>query len=150
MYKDIFLFSIFTGLPYGDIYCLTWNQIRLENQEYILQKNRAKTKVEIKQVLVKQAVFLLDKYKNDIETEITGRLFPKRHLNNVNDYLKVLQKMAFINNNISTHIARHTCSQFLRDLGSINNDVINSIEGWSNSKLGSSMIYRRTSIIEVV
>ena len=48
VYKDIFLFSVFTGLPYGDIYCLTWNQIRLENQEYILQKNSAKTKVEIK------------------------------------------------------------------------------------------------------
>ena len=119
VYKDIFLFSVFTGLPYGDIYCLTWNQIRLENQEYILQKNSAKTKVEIKQVLVKQTVVLIEKYKNDIETEITGRLFPKRHLNNVNDYLKVLQKMAFINNNISTHIARHTCSQFLRDLGQI-------------------------------
>jgi integrase len=146
VYRDIFLFLIFTGIPHGDFYNLTWNDIQIENNQYILEIKRRKTGVTIKQVLVAQAVKLMHKYKEDYETMPMGRIFPQRHLNNVNDYLKIIQSLANINKKLSTHIGRHTCRQLLGDLGSVNTDVINTMQGWSNSRLGSSMIYRRTSM----
>ena len=146
VYRDIFLFLVFTGLPYGDFHNLSWEDIQVEDNNYILEIKRRKTGVVIKQVLVAQAVKLMDKYKEDYETIPTGRIFPQRHLNNINDYLKIIQALTNIKKNLSTHLGRHSCRQLLGDLGSINTDVINSIQGWSNSRLGSSMVYRRTSL----
>jgi len=147
VYRDIFLFQIFTGLPYGEIENLTRDKLNEENNEIVLETNRRKTNIHIKQILVKQAVEIVNRYKNNFETYTTNLVFPKRHLNNMNDYLKIIQQMAGITKNISTHIARHTCCQFLCELGNINSDVINTMLGWSNKKLGSSMVYRRVSFI---
>ncbi len=146
-YRDIFLFSVFTGLAYSDIYELNKDHIRMEQGEFILEKSRAKTGEEIKQVLISQAVEILKKYEDHIETQIENRVFPKRHLNKMNEYLKIVQAHAGIKKLLTTHIARHTCSQLLADLGDINSDVINTMLGWSNRGEGSRIIYRRTSFV---
>jgi integrase len=146
VYRDIFLFLIYTGLPYGDFYNLTKNDITEENGEVILTIKRSKTGIELKQALIAPAVQLIKKYEQSYETIIYNRLFPKRHLNSVNEHLKFIQEKAGINKKLSTHIGRHTCSQMLRETGTINLDVINSMLGWSNGRLGASMNYRRTSI----
>lgn len=143
IYRDIFLFSALTGMAYSDVYHLKKIDIKEENGEKTIHKNRQKTDEPIQQVLVKQVVAILNKYEGHIETLPENRVFPKRHLNNVNESLKLLQAKAQISKNLSTHIARHTCNQLLRDLGSINSDVINKMLGWSNSKEGSSRFYSR-------
>ena len=112
----------------------------------ILTIKRSKTGIELKQALIAPAVQLIKKYEQSYETIIYNRLFPKRHLNSVNEHLKFIQEKAGINKKLSTHIGRHTCSQMLRETGTINLDVINSMLGWSNGRLGASMNYRRTSI----
>jgi integrase len=146
-YRDIFLFSVFTGLAYSDIYELNKEHIRMEQGEILLEKSRVKTGEQIKQVLITQAVAILKKYEDHIETQIENRVFPKRHLNKMNEYLKIIQARAGIKKLLTTHIARHTCSQMLADLGDINSDVINTMLGWSNRGEGSRIIYRRTSFI---
>ncbi len=90
IYRDLFLFSVFTGMAYGDVYNLKKNDIVEENGEYTISKNRQKTDEPIGQVLVEQAVNIIRKYDNHIETLPEGRLFPRRHLNNVNESLKLL------------------------------------------------------------
>ncbi len=145
IYRDLFLFSSFTGMAYSDVYNLRKIDIKEENGELTILKNRQKTDEPIQQVLVKQVVSIVQKYKDHIETLPENRVFPKRHLNNVNENLKLLQAKAQITKNLSTHIARHTCNQLLRDLGSINSDVINKMLGWSNSKEGSSRFYSRVN-----
>lgn len=146
VYRDIFLFLIYTGLPYGDFYNLTKNDIQEENGVWILTIKRSKTGIELKQALIEPAIRLIKKYEGSYETIIYNRLFPKRHLNSVNEHLKFIQEKAKIHKKLSTHIGRHTCSQMLRETGNINIDVINSMLGWSNGRLGASMNYRRTSI----
>ena len=145
IYRDLFLFSTFTGMAYSDVYNLNKSDIREENGELTIHKNRQKTDEPIHQVLVKQVIEIVKKYTDHIETLPEERVFPKRHLNNVNENLKLLQAKAQITKNLSTHIARHTCNQLLRDLGSINSDVINRMLGWSNSKEGSSRFYSRVN-----
>lgn len=145
IYRDLFLFSAFTGMAYSDVYNLKKTDIKEENGELTILKNRQKTDEPIQQVLVKQAVAIIKKYDHHIETLPESRVFPKRHLNNVNENLKLLQAKALIAKNLSTHIARHTCNQLLRDLGSINSDVINKMLGWSNNKEGSSRFYSRVN-----
>lgn len=145
IYRDLFLFSAFTGMAYSDVYNLRKSDIQEENGELTILKNRQKTDEPIQQVLVKQAVAIIKKYEHHIETLPESRVFPKRHLNNVNENLKLLQAKAQITKNLSTHIARHTCNQLLRDLGSINSDVINKMLGWSNSREGSSRFYSRVN-----
>ena len=144
-YRDIFLFTIFTGLAYSDIHELNKDHIRIEQGETVLDKSRVKTGETIKQLLTKQAKWIMKKYEDHIETEIENRVFPKRHLNNMNEYLKIIQARAGIKKLLTTHVARHTCSQLLADLGDINADVINTMLGWSNRGEGSRIIYRRTS-----
>ena len=146
-YRDIFLFSIFTGLAYSDIHELNMEHIRMEQGELLLEKSRVKTGEEIKQVLIAQAVALIKKYEDHIETQIENRVFPKRHLNKMNEHLKIIQLRAGVKKLLTTHIARHTCSQMLADLGDINADVINTMLGWSNRGEGSRIIYRRTSFV---
>jgi integrase len=62
VYRDIFLFLIYTGLPYGDFYNLTKNDITEENGEVILTIKRSKTGIELKQALISPAVHLIKKY----------------------------------------------------------------------------------------
>lgn len=148
--RDVFMFCVYTGLSYSDVYGITHLNFTKFQDELLLQAKRNKTDVDIKQVLVKEACDLIMKYQNNFEANISGKIFPYRHLNDLNGFLKILQAKAGINKNLSTHIARHTCSQLLRDIGDINLDVINSMLGWSNGRLGASMVYRRTSNAMVI
>ena len=147
VYRDIFLFGIYTGLAYSDILDLKKGHILKErDSNMLLKKIRVKTKNDIKQVLIDRAVCLIDKYSTHYEVECTDRIFPYRHLNNINKQLKLIQAKAGIKKNLSTHISRHTCSQFLQELGTIRIDIINDMMGWSNSKLGTNLIYYKPKI----
>ncbi len=145
VYRDIFLFGIFTGLPYADIYAMRKSNIQVEKGEYVYCGTREKTKEPIKQILVDEAVSLIQKYDNDVETMYEERIFPARHLNNMNDSLKLIQAKAGIHKTLTTHISRHTANQMLNDIGYINGDVINYMLGWSNSRQGMRMNYKSIS-----
>jgi integrase len=104
-----------------------------------------KTKEPIKQILVNNAVSLIQKYETHMETICGERVFPARHLNNINDGLKLIQVKAGIAKTLTTHVSRHTANQMLNDIGYINGDVINYMLGWSNSKQGMRMNYKSIS-----
>ena len=145
IYRDKFLFGVFTGLPYGEVNNLRWTDLYIKDDIYCITKSRLKSGMEIKQILVIQAKRIIEKYKNNYEANILGTLLPKKCLNSINKNLKIIKAMAGIQKPLSTHIARHTCNQLLSDLGNINGDVINSMLGWSNGKMGSSKFYRSTT-----
>ena len=129
--KNAFLFSFYSGgIRFGDICCLKWNDVRHDKLSYRMNKNKKQFQTDLNQ------------YQKDILSKYEGNgddyIFP--FLNNNKDYsdpiilrqrissmnamangkktegnrtgLKKIADMAGIDENITTHVSRHSFSQF--------------------------------------
>lgn len=134
LYKDMFLFSVFTGLAYADASNLKQADInKMKDGNYRLFLKRAKTDVITEMILPKQAVAIIEKYKSCGEIEITGNVLPKRSNKEVNVQLKVLANMVNIPVKLSTHICRHTFRQLLAEADIYEMGVIKRMMGHSRN-----------------
>lgn len=134
IYKDMFLFSVFTGLAYADASALKQSDLNIMGDSNIrLFKKREKTDVITEMILPKQAVAIVNKYKNTAEIEITRCVIPKRSNKEVNVQLKVLASMVDITLKLTTHIARHTYRQLLAEADIYEMGVIKRMMGHSRS-----------------
>ncbi|MBK9486864.1 MAG: hypothetical protein IPO01_17285 [Chitinophagaceae bacterium] len=84
-------------------------------------------------ILPKQAIQIIDKYKNTAETEITGCVLPRRSNKEVNVQLKILANMVNIPLKLTTHIARHTFRQLLAEADIYEMGVIKRMMGHSQN-----------------
>jgi len=139
--RDCFLFQVYTGLSYKDLYELKKSDIIVSNQGYFLNISRIKTNNPVQQFLIEPAIQLIKKYENDPVVLFKNRVLPCKHLNRYNSNLKILASMCEISKNLSTHIARHTCCQLLGNAGVRHLPVLNCILGWSNSQKSMSFTY---------
>ncbi len=132
IYKDIFLFSVYTGLAYTDASNLKQTNLTVMGDGNIkLLIKRAKTDVITEMVLPRQAVEIIAKYKNSAEAEITGGVIPRRSNKEVNVQLKILANMVGIPIKLTTHIARHTYRQLLAEADIYEMGVIKRMMGHS-------------------
>ena len=133
IYRDMFLFSVFTGLAYTDASELKQTDLYMMGDCNIrLFLKRAKTDIVTEMVLPKQAVEIINKYKNTAEAEITGRVLPKRSNKEVNIQLKILANMVNIPIKLTTHISRHTFRQLLAEADIYEMGVIKRMMGHSS------------------
>ncbi len=134
LYRDLFLFSVFTGLAYHDLSNLTWKNLH-ERQDGMVKLSiaRVKTDVLTECFLPSQAIALVNKYKNQSEVEITGLVFPRRSNKEFNSQLKLLATLAKIPIKLSTHIGRHTFRQLLAEAGVEDYGVIKRLMGQSRN-----------------
>jgi integrase len=136
--QELFVFAVYTGLPYSDIISLKWHQIHSDKQgsKYIFNK-RKKTGETFIVPLLKPSIEILEnkKEKND------GLVF--EYISNafLNLQLKKLAKKAKIFKNITFHIARHSFATTI----TLNNDVplitVSKMLGHSNVK--TTQIYAK-------
>jgi len=131
IYRDKFLFAIFTGLSYGDVEKLKRSDIIISKDGYYLDTVRKKTGFSVRQFLVDPAIEIYKKYENHIDTMITQTVLPTRHINNYNINLKLLAVKCKITKPLTTNIARHSCRQLLGNAGVADVPVQNCIMGWS-------------------
>jgi len=112
--RDIFMFSVYTGLRYGDA-----QKINEEDIEYIdgnpkyLITYQVKTKDKVEIPILKPTLEIIKKYENTRHREKTGRLLPKVSNIKINAYLKVIGDLAKIKIKLTHHVARHTCATTL-------------------------------------
>jgi integrase len=146
VYRDLFMFQIYTGLAYGDITDLGKRHVEiLSNGDALLCKKRIKSSVDVRQFLIKDALGIIKKYENYFEVKIDSeRILPKRHLNNMNESLKVIQAKVGITKSMSSHLSRHTTAQLIAECG-IAYDVMDKMMGWSDRRQGTRAIYYRVS-----
>ena len=105
--RDIFIFQCYTGLSYIDIKRLEHKHIYIDDKEELwIKMERQKTGGSFSIPLLKPALRLLQAYKILYPDE--DMVFPVLSNQKMNDHLKVLQELASISKNLSTHIARHT------------------------------------------
>lgn len=124
--RDMFVFQCYTGLSLVDFRNLTVEDLHLgiDGQTWII-KQRQKTSVYAKIPLTKEAMSIIDKYKDfDPESE---KLLPVLGSTSYNENLKKLAKLVSIDKNITTHSARHTFGTLLLESGVSLDDIANML-----------------------
>ncbi len=108
--RDIFIFSVYTGLRFQDAQNLKSSQVIIdEKQGAQLDFTQEKTKETVRVPLFKQALEIIEKYKTS-ESKITGYVLPKISNQKFNAYLKIIGELSGIEKTLSHHVARHTCA----------------------------------------
>lgn len=104
--RDLFLFSCYTGISYGDMCTLTRNNmVKDENGTLWIHTSRKKTKVEYDVPLLDVPLQILNKYCG---VDPNGKLLPMYSNSDVNKYLKTIASICGINRKLVFHMARHT------------------------------------------
>jgi site-specific recombinase XerD len=134
LYRDLFLFSIFTGLSYGDLNNLTHADLyKAADGNVRLFIKRAKTDVITEMILPVHALKIIKKYQSLPELDITKKVLPGRSNKEINVQLKILANMVSIPIKLTTHIARHTYRQLLSEANIQEIAVIKRMMGHSRS-----------------
>lgn len=151
--KDIFLFCCYTSLAYAEVKKLSYDHFAysIEGHDWIFI-NRKKNEEEdgdpgkiCKIPLLLEANKYLEKYKEDPICLSRNVALPVMSLKCYNESLKIIQQAANeeaarrglqtrITGKFSSHIARHTCSRWLLDLG-FSKEFVAEIFGHTTTKL---------------
>ena len=140
--KDLFLFSCYTGIAYGDLMLLTnENIIQGEDGNNWIRTSRKKTSTQVKVPLLSPAIEILEKYKNSYRTSITNTLLPVLSNQKVNAYLKEIAYLSQIKKHLTFHMARHTFATTVTLSNGVPLETISKVLGHTN--LRTTQIYAR-------
>ena len=132
VYRDIFLFSIYTGLAYIDAVSLTQsNMLAQKNGEVKLSINRMKTTHATEQFVISKALDIVRTYANVPAVLIRNGIIPKKSNKEINAQLKIIAEKLGIHIRLSHHIGRHTFRQLLAEAGVQDFGVIKRMMGQS-------------------
>ena len=145
--RDIFVFAIYTGLRYSDVFNLDNSNIEKDEKgndwiRIIMQKTDDYLRIP----LLKPAKEIIKKYKK--QSNETGKPLPKMVEQRYNLYLKEIAKLAGIDKNLSSHVARHTFATSIRIKYGIPIEVISKLLG--HKKLATTMVYSQITDDEVL
>lgn len=107
--RDLFVFSCYTGLAYGDVEKLTENDITkgIDGGKWIRTK-RKKTKSLSSIPLLPIAEEIIDRYRDYPRVKNENCILPVPSNQRYNSYLKEIAIMCGIQKTLTTHLARHT------------------------------------------
>ena len=104
--RDLFLFSCWTGIPYGDMAALTSECLSVAEDGVVwIKSTRGKTGIDYQIPLNDLALQILEHYR---DTASDGRLLPMYGNSEMNTGLKRIARTCGIGRTISYHCARHT------------------------------------------
>lgn len=139
--RDIFLFSVYTGLRFEDAQSLKTSQIK-KNQEgnQYIEVTQEKTSEKAQIPLLQAAIAIIKKYNNE-ERKITGNVLPKISNQKVNTYLKVISDLTGIHKKLTHHVARHTCATTIL----LSNEVpLEAVSKWlGHTNIKTTQIYAK-------
>lgn len=105
--RDVFLFSVYTGLRYGDAIRLRRDNIERDiDGNYWMNLHQEKTNEVLSVPMTSKASNIYIKYAE--QSRMTGQVLPSLANQRINIYLKTIQEMTGIRKNITHHVARHT------------------------------------------
>lgn len=103
--RDLFLFSCYTGISYGDLCRLTVANLETaEDGTTWIKAAREKTNVEFEIPLLDLPLRIIDKYR---DTTSDGKLLPMYGNSELNRGLKLLAATCGIDRKLTFHMARH-------------------------------------------
>jgi len=138
--RDVFLMQCYTGLSYADIKLLSQKHVSLaENGTYWIHMARQKTKVSFAIPLLQQALVILQKYAPEERSD--KPLFPVLSNQKMNENLKVLQELAGISKNLTTHLARHSFATSVALSNGVPIETVSRLLG--HTKLSTTQVYAK-------
>ena len=133
--RDVFVFCCFTALAFTDVDHLRQEHIsKDEHGTTWIRKPREKTGVMSRIPLLPIPIKLLEKYRNDKDLLVTGKLLPVPTNQRMNAYLKEVATICNIDKNLTTHCARHTFATNAIEYG-MPIDIIAKILGHTNTNM---------------
>ena len=140
--KDLFVFSCYTGISYGDIMLLTnENIVTGEDGNPWIVTTRQKTGTPVKVPLLPQASEILTKYSNDRRTGISNTLLPILSNQKTNTYLKEIAYLCQIKKHLTFHMARHTFATTVTLSNGVPLETVSKLLG--HRKFTTTQIYAR-------
>ena len=107
--RDVFLFCIYSGLAFIDVYNLRKEHIVSDNEGNLwIRKTREKTNNMCNIPLLSKPIEILQKYENHPVCLEKGVLLPVMCNQRMNSYLKELADLCGIKKTLTTHVARYT------------------------------------------
>lgn len=104
--RDMFVFSVFTGISYADLKKLTWKDIIKENDGSLwISSERQKTKTAFNVKLLDIPIQIIEYYEGLADND---NVFPVMSLGQVNVGLKRIARHCKINRTLTYHMARYT------------------------------------------
>lgn len=140
--KDLFVFSCYTGLSYGDVMGLTSNNLCLGiDKKQWIHSQREKTNVPVKIPLLSKALGIIEKYKKHPNSNNKKTLFPTISNQKLNSYLKEIADVCGIRKNLTFHIARHTFATTVTLSNGVPIETVSKLLG--HSKITTTQIYAK-------
>lgn len=131
--RDFFVFSIYSGLAYTEIFNLTReNLITGVDGEAWIDMVRQKTKKPYSVPLLPRAIEIIERYKNEPHCRKTGKIFPLPTNQKMNAYLKEIQEVCKIKTKLTCHLARKTYSCTIMLLNGVSIQVLSQCLGHAN------------------
>lgn len=137
--KDLFVFSVFTGLAYSDVKNLTTDNLHtfFDNNLWIITR-RKKTNTESNICLLDVPKRIIKKYKGLTRD---GRVFPVPSSSNCNKILKEIDKQCGFKVQLTFHVARHNVATTILLSNGIPIETVSRILGHTDIK--TTQIYAK-------
>lgn len=139
--RDIFLFSVYTGLRHSDACNLMQENIEIQGKETWIVYTQQKTGDYNRIPMLKKAYEIYDRY--ELERSVTGYILPRLSHQKLNAYLKVIADMAGIKKQLSHHVARHTAATTIFLQNGISLETTGKLLGHRSIK--STQIYAKVT-----
>ena len=140
--KDLFIFSCYTGISYGDIMKLTNNNVLtgIDGNQWIMGK-RNKTNIPFKIPILPTVEKIIKNYKDHPRTYSNGKLMPSISNQRLNSYLKEIADLCGIKKNLTFHMARHTFATTVTLSNGVPIETVSKLLG--HTKIATTQIYAR-------
>lgn len=138
--RDVFIFSCYTGLSYIDVKNLKKDHIvkGIDGNNWIFTV-RQKTDQIVRIPLLNTAEWIIDKYKEEMESK--ENLLPVYSNQKLNDNLKEIAAALHINKNLTFHCARHTFATTITLSNGVPIETVSKLLG--HTKLSTTQIYAK-------
>jgi integrase len=140
--RDLFVFSVYTGLAYCDVMELTTQNItRGIDGEYWIVTSRKKSRQPVRFPLLPQALEIIQKYRNDPRAASTGKVFASLSNQKLNSYLKEIADLCGISKTLTFHIARHTFATTVALCNGVPIETVSKVLG--HASIRTTQIYAK-------
>ena len=139
--RDMFLFSCYTGIPYGDMRLLTTDNLSLaDDGTWWIRSSREKTGVEFEIPLLELPLRIIEKYR---DTAPDGRLLPMYANSTMNFYLKRIAVICGIDRRLVFHSGRHTYATEITLSHGVPLETVSRMLG--HSRIETTQIYAKVT-----
>ncbi len=137
--RDMFIFSIYTGLAYIDAKALTYDMLKTWPDGNVwISSHRKKTKVPVNVRLLDVPLQIIEKYRGHTDGV---HVLPIPTNQKCNDYLKEIASVCGINKELCYHMARHTFATTITLSNGVPIETVSKMLGHTNIR--TTQIYAR-------